>query len=185
MKTLEKEQNPVCLPDTLDDRVAMATSSSTELLHLWFFLFCLNAYKKMEFLFPVHLLCRPSKTLCTVSHEVHPLFHHLHEGMTQSQLKSSCPWSFHLLLLNPLPKKTPKQQKRKVGSGLETSWTAQQFNTDSFPQQTPETKHAGRSQEGLNRFTKTQSIHGYRTGFSRHSSKSEKNNHPWISDCWM
>lgn len=34
MKKLKKEQNPVCLLDTLDDTVAMATSSTTELLYL-------------------------------------------------------------------------------------------------------------------------------------------------------
>lgn len=53
MKKLEKEWNPVCLLDTLDDTVAMVTSSTTELLYLWFFLFCLNVYKKkIEFFVP-------------------------------------------------------------------------------------------------------------------------------------
>lgn len=46
MKKLGREWNPVCLLDALDDTVAMATSSSQELLYLWFFHFCLNVYTR-------------------------------------------------------------------------------------------------------------------------------------------
>lgn len=48
MKKLEKEWNPVCLPDTLGDTVAMVTSSTTKLLYLWFFSFFVSMFTRKK-----------------------------------------------------------------------------------------------------------------------------------------
>lgn len=134
----------------------------------------------MDFLSPVHLLYRPVITgeniFYNFSWTVLPLVHYLHEGTTQSQLKSGWPWSFHGPLLQP-PKKT--QQDWRLRDGLEThpELTEQHATVkrwDSLPRHALEAKCSGELQEGLHRFAEEQSIHGYRTCLFRHSFQVRK-----------